>query len=62
MALFSPYAVERVYGKPFAAIAIRVHYDDPVADERNRKKHPHARGSFPRTAYISFRIHYHPQS
>lgn len=37
MALFSPYDVERVYGKPFADIAISEHYDELVADERIRK-------------------------
>ena len=34
---FSPYDVERVYGKPFADIAISEHYDELVADERIRK-------------------------
>ncbi len=37
MALFSPYDVERVYGKPFADVAISEHYDELVADERIRK-------------------------
>lgn len=37
MALFSPYDVERVYGKPFADVAISQHYDELVADERIRK-------------------------
>ncbi len=40
MALFSPYDVERVYGKPFADVAISQHYDELVADERIRKKIP----------------------
>ncbi len=43
MALFSPYDVERVYGKPFADIAISEHYDELVADERIRKKYLNAR-------------------
>ncbi len=33
----SPYDVERVYGKPFADVAISEHYDELVADERIRK-------------------------
>lgn len=37
MALFSPYDVERVYGKPFADVAISERYDELVADERIRK-------------------------
>ncbi len=37
MALFSPYDVERVYGKPFADIAISEHYAELVANERIRK-------------------------
>ena len=39
MALFSPYDVERAYGKPFADIAISEHYDELVADERIRQKY-----------------------
>ncbi|XNM76441.1 hypothetical protein ACLK19_17805 [Escherichia coli] len=39
MALFSPYDVERVYGKPFADVAISQHYDELVAHERIRKKY-----------------------
>lgn len=37
MALFSPYDVERLYGKPFGDIAISERYDELVADERVRK-------------------------
>lgn len=37
MALFSPYDVERIYGKPFGDIAVSERYDELVADERVRK-------------------------
>lgn len=37
MALFSPYDIERVYGKPFADVAISEHYAELVANERIRK-------------------------
>ncbi|WP_252355812.1 hypothetical protein, partial [Escherichia coli] len=37
MALFSPYDVERLYGKPFADCAIGDLYPQLVADERVRK-------------------------
>lgn len=39
MALFSPYDVERIYGKPFGDIAVSERYDELVADERVRKIH-----------------------
>ncbi|STJ53503.1 ribonucleoside-diphosphate reductase 2 alpha chain [Escherichia coli] len=54
MALFSPYDVERVYGKPFADVAISQHYDELVADERIRKKYLNARDFFQRLAEIQF--------
>ena len=34
MALFSPYDVERLYGKPFGDIAVSEMYAQLVADER----------------------------
>ena len=37
MALFSPYDVERIYGKPFGDIAVTERYDELVADKRVRK-------------------------
>lgn len=37
MALFSPYDVERIFGKPFGDIAVSERYDELVADERVRK-------------------------
>lgn len=52
MALFSPYDVERVYGKPFADVAISERYDELVADERIRKKYLNARDFFQRLAEI----------
>ena len=58
MALFSPYDVERVYGKPFADIAISEHYDELVADERIRKKYLNARDFFQRLAEIQFESGY----
>lgn len=58
MALFSPYDVERVYGKPFADVAISEHYDELVADERIRKKYLNARDFFQRLAEIQFESGY----
>ena len=43
MALFSPYDVERLYGKPFADCAIGDLYPQLVADERVRKRWIRAR-------------------
>ncbi|MBW3088777.1 class 1b ribonucleoside-diphosphate reductase subunit alpha [Bifidobacterium sp. 82T24] len=58
MALFSPYDVERVYGKPFADIAITDHYDEMVADERIRKTYIDAREFFKTIAEIQFESGY----
>ncbi|MBA1931312.1 ribonucleoside-diphosphate reductase subunit alpha, partial [Escherichia coli] len=58
MALFSPYDVERVYGKPFADVAISERYDELVADERIRKKYLNARDFFQRLAEIQFESGY----
>ena len=58
MALFSPYDVERVYGKAFADVAISQHYDELVADERIRKKYINARDFFQRLAEIQFESGY----
>ncbi len=52
MALFSPYDVERIYGKPFGDIAVSERYDELVADERVRKKYINAREFFQRLAEI----------
>lgn len=37
MALFSPYDIERIYGKPFGDVAISELYDELLADDRVRK-------------------------
>ncbi|PJM75641.1 class 1b ribonucleoside-diphosphate reductase subunit alpha [Bifidobacterium simiarum] len=58
MALFSPYDVERVYGKPFADISISEHYDEMVADDRIRKTYIDAREFFMTLAEIQFESGY----
>ena len=58
MALFSPYDVERIYGKPFGDIAVSERYDELVADERVRKKYINAREFFQRLAEIQFESGY----
>ncbi|MCI1865777.1 MAG: class 1b ribonucleoside-diphosphate reductase subunit alpha [Bifidobacterium sp.] len=58
MALFSPYDVERVYGKPFADISITEHYDEMVADDRIRKTYIDAREFFMTVAEIQFESGY----
>ncbi|PLS32039.1 ribonucleotide-diphosphate reductase subunit alpha [Bifidobacterium margollesii] len=58
MALFSPYDVERVYGKPFADIPISEHYDEMVADDRIRKTYIDAREFFMTLAEIQFESGY----
>ena len=59
MALFSPYDVERVYGKPFADISVTEHYDEMVADDRIRKTYIDARRVLPRRiAEIQFESGY----
>ena len=54
MYLFSPYDVERVYGKPFADISVTEHYDEMVEDPRIRKKKINARDFFQTLAEIQF--------
>ncbi|AGJ89516.1 ribonucleoside-diphosphate reductase [Raoultella ornithinolytica] len=58
MALFSPYDVERLYGKPFGDIAISEMYTQLVADERVRKRWIRARELFQRLAEIQFESGY----
>lgn len=58
MALFSPYDVERIYGKAFGDIAISEHYEALVADERIRKKYISARDFFQTLAEIQFESGY----
>lgn len=43
MYLFSPYDVEREYGKPFSYVDITKHYDEMVANKSIRKKRVKAR-------------------
>lgn len=58
MALFSPYDVERIYGKPFGDIAVSELYHELVADPRIRKKTINARDFFQRLAEIQFESGY----
>lgn len=58
MALFSPYDVERIYGKAFGDVAISEHYEELVADERIRKKTINARDFFQTLAEIQFESGY----
>lgn len=58
MALFSPYDVERLYGKPFGDVAISEIYHQLVADERVRKSWINARDFFQRVAEIQFESGY----
>ena len=52
MALFSPYDIQRVYGKAFADISINEQYHQLVADHRIRKTYISARGLFQTLAAI----------
>ncbi|WP_336669012.1 class 1b ribonucleoside-diphosphate reductase subunit alpha [Enterobacter asburiae] len=58
MALFSPYDIERIYGKAFGDVAISELYDELVADERIRKKTINARDFFQTLAEIQFESGY----
>ncbi|KAA8817072.1 class 1b ribonucleoside-diphosphate reductase subunit alpha [Bifidobacterium callitrichos] len=58
MALFSPYDVERVYGKPFADISVSEHYDEMLADERISKTYIDARKFFTTLAELQFESGY----
>lgn len=58
MALFSPYDVERVYGKAFADISISEHYEELLADDRIRKSYIDAREFFQTIAQIQFESGY----
>ncbi|MGG5836418.1 ribonucleotide reductase N-terminal alpha domain-containing protein, partial [Huaxiibacter chinensis] len=58
MALFSPYDIERVYGKAFGDVAISALYHDLVADDRIRKKYINARDFFQTLAEIQFESGY----
>ncbi|WP_268240998.1 class 1b ribonucleoside-diphosphate reductase subunit alpha [Promicromonospora citrea] len=58
MHLFSPYDVERVYGKPFADISVTEKYDELVADDRIRKTTINARDFFQTLAELQFESGY----
>jgi len=58
MALFSPYDVERLYGKAFGDISISALYDTLVADDRVRKSWINARDFFQTLAEIQFESGY----
>jgi ribonucleoside-diphosphate reductase alpha chain len=58
MHLFSPYDVERVYGKPFADVSISEKYDELVADDRITKTTIKARDFFQTIAELQFESGY----
>ena len=58
MYLFSPYDVERVYGKPFADVPITENYYDMVNDDRIAKTEISAREFFQTLAEIQFESGY----
>ncbi|WP_083303393.1 class 1b ribonucleoside-diphosphate reductase subunit alpha [Corynebacterium sp. HMSC058E07] len=58
MYLFSPYDVERVYGKPFADVSISEHYEEMVEDPRIHKSKINARAFFQTLAEIQFESGY----
>lgn len=58
MALFSPYDVERLYGKPFGDITVSERYEEMVADDRIHKTFINARDFFQRLAEIQFESGY----
>ena len=58
MALFSPYDVARIYGKPFGDVAISEHYHEMVDDDRIRKTYINARDFFQLLAEIQFESGY----
>ncbi|UFU04716.1 class 1b ribonucleoside-diphosphate reductase subunit alpha [Ruania suaedae] len=58
MYLFSPYDVERVYGKPFAEVNVTEHYREMVDDGRIKKKKINAREFFQTLAEIQFESGY----
>ncbi|GAB3189234.1 class 1b ribonucleoside-diphosphate reductase subunit alpha [Nesterenkonia suensis] len=58
MYLFSPYDVERVYGKPFSEISVTEKYHEMVDDARIRKSKISARAFFQTLAEIQFESGY----
>ncbi|QGU08169.1 Ribonucleoside-diphosphate reductase subunit alpha 2 [Corynebacterium occultum] len=58
MYLFSPYDVERIYGKPFGDISVTELYDEMVEDDRIRKTKINARQFFQTLAEVQFESGY----
>lgn len=58
MALFSPYDVERVYGKPFADISVTEKYDEMLNDDRIHKTYIDAREFFMTLGEVQFESGY----
>ncbi|MEY8567448.1 class 1b ribonucleoside-diphosphate reductase subunit alpha [Corynebacteriaceae bacterium 7-707] len=58
MYLFSPYDVERIYGRPFADISVTEHYEEMVEDPRISKRKINARQFFQTLAEIQFESGY----
>ncbi|MEY4436895.1 MAG: hypothetical protein RL100_359 [Actinomycetota bacterium] len=58
MYLFSPYDVEKVYGKPFSDISVTEHYQEMVDDGRIRKSKIKARALFETIAELQFESGY----
>ena len=58
MYLFSPYDVERIYGKPFADINVSEHYNEMVENKAISKKKINARQFFQTLAEIQFESGY----
>ncbi|WP_241727266.1 class 1b ribonucleoside-diphosphate reductase subunit alpha [Dietzia sp. SLG310A2-38A2] len=58
MYLFSPYDVERIYGKPFADVDITEHYTEMVEDSRIKKTKINARHFFQTLAELQFESGY----
>ncbi len=58
MYLFSPYDVERIYGKPFGDISVSELYDEMVEDPRIRKTKTNARQFFQTLAELQFESGY----
>ncbi|WP_231390523.1 class 1b ribonucleoside-diphosphate reductase subunit alpha [Nocardia sp. CNY236] len=58
MYLFSPYDVERIYGKPFADIDVSAKYHEMVDDKRIRKSKIKAREFFQTIAELQFESGY----
>src|SRR5699024_12397851 len=58
MYLFSPYDVERVYGKTFGDISVTEHYAEMVEDPRINKKKINARNFFQTVSILQFESGY----